>query len=86
MDAVKERVARLSSERLRKTKRGQIALTERQMRIIEFINQYGRIKNRDVREMFKISDRAALNEIKKLVDLKVLGSEGKGRNLSYVIL
>ncbi len=86
IDAVKERVARLSSERLRKTKRGQIALTERQMRIIEFINQHGRIKNRDVREMFKISDRAALNEIKKLVNLKVLGSEGKGRNLSYIIL
>ncbi|MDO8885970.1 Fic family protein [Candidatus Oleimmundimicrobium sp.] len=83
--AVRERVARLSAERLKRTEKGQIALTERQMRIIEFINQNGKITNRDVREMFKISDRAALKEIRKLVDLKVIKSEGKGRSLSYVL-
>ena len=83
--AVKERVIRLSSERLRKTKRGQIALTERQMKIIEFINQNGRIRNKDAREMFKISDRAALKEIRKLMDLEVIKTEGKGRSLSYVL-
>lgn len=85
IDAVKEKVIRLSSERLRKTKRGQIALTEKQIRIIEFINQNGRIRNRDIREMFKISDRAALKEIRKLLDLKVVKAEGKGRSLSYVL-
>jgi len=85
INTVKERVVRLSSERLRKTKRGQVALTERQMKIIEFINQNGRIRNRDVREMFKISDRAALKEIRKLLDLKVVRTEGKGRSLSYVL-
>ena len=85
INAVKERVIRLSSERLRMTKRGQIALTERQMRIVEFINQNGRITNRDVREMFKVSDRSALKEIRKLVDLKVINSEGKGRSLYYVL-
>jgi len=35
--AVKESVVRLSSERLRKAKKGQIALTERQMKIVEKI-------------------------------------------------
>lgn len=85
IEAVKERVIRLSSERLRKTERGQIALTERQMRIMEFINQNGTITNRNVREMFRISDRAALKEIRKLVDLKVIKSEGKGRSLYYVL-
>jgi Fic family protein len=83
--AVKERVIRLSSERLRRTKRGQIALTEKQMRIVEYINQNGRIMNRNLREMFKISDRAALKEISKLLELKVVKPEGKGRSLSYVL-
>lgn len=83
--AVKERVMRLSSERLRRTRQGQIALTERQMRIVEFINQNGRITNRDVREMFKISENAALKEIRKLVNSKVIKPEGKGRGLSYVV-
>lgn len=86
IQAVKERVIRLSSERLRKTKRGQIALTERQMRIVEFINQNGKITNHDVREMFKLSNRGALDEINKLIELKVLKSTGKGRGLHYVLL
>ena len=60
-EAVKERVVRLSSKRLRKAKRRQVALTERQMRIIEFINQNGKITNRDIREMFKLSNRVALD-------------------------
>ncbi|MHB1346237.1 MAG: Fic family protein [Candidatus Humimicrobiaceae bacterium] len=86
IDAVKEKVIRLSSERLRTSKRGQVALTERQMKIIEFINQYGRIANKNVRDMFKISDRSALKELRKLLDLKVIKTEGNGRSLSYIIL
>jgi len=86
IEAVKERTIKLSSERLRKAKRGQVALTERQMRIVEFINQNERITNRDAREMLKISDRATLKEIRKLVDLTVIKSEGKGRSLYYVLV
>lgn len=82
---VRKRVVRLSSERLRKAEKGQIALTERQMEIVEFINRNGRITNRDVRDMFKISDRAALKEIRKLLDLKIIKAEGKGRSLMYVM-
>lgn len=85
IQAVKERVTRLSSERLRRAKRGQIALTERQMRIVEFLNQNGRITNRDVRKMFNLSDEGALKEIKKLVKLEVIKSKGKGRSLYYVL-
>lgn len=80
-----ERVIRLSSERLRRTKKGQIALTERQMRIVEFINLYGKITNQDVRKMFKVSNRAALDEINKLLKLRVLQSKGRGRGLHYVL-
>lgn len=83
--AVKERIVRLSSERLRKTTKGQIALTERQMRIVEFINQNGRITNHDMRDMFKISDRAALKEITKFVDMQVVKAQGKGRSLCYML-
>jgi Fic family protein len=81
--AVKERVIRLSSERLRKTKKGQIALTERQMKIIEFINQNGRLTNRDVRDMFKVSAQAAHKELVKLIELEVIEPKGKGRGLFY---
>jgi Fic family protein len=81
--AVKERVVRLSSERLRRTRKGQIALTERQMKIVEFINNNGKITNRDVRSMFYISPQASHKEMMKLVKLEVIKPVGKGRSLSY---
>ncbi len=83
--AIEERVIRLSSERLRKTKKGQIPLNERQMKIVEFIIQNGKIANKDVRIMFKISDEGALKEIKKLLNSSVIESRGRGRSLHYVL-
>lgn len=83
IEAVKERVIRLSSERLRAKTRGQIALTERQMRIVEFINQNGEVSNKKVREMFRVSAQAAHKEIMKLVELGVVKPVGKGRSLVY---
>ena len=83
--AVKERIARLSSERLRKTSKGQIALTERQMKIVEKLVNQGEITNREVREMFKISNRAALDELSKLLKLKIIKATGKGRSTRYVL-
>jgi len=84
--AVKEKVVRLSSERLCRSKKGQIALTERQMKIITFMNDKGQITNKDMQAMFKISDRAVLKEIHKLVDLKVVKFKGKGRSLVYILV
>ena len=83
--AVKESVVRLSSERLRKAEKWQIALTERQMKIVERINNHGYITNKTIREMFKLSDEGALKEIKKLLSLGVIRSEGRGRNVKYLL-
>jgi Fic family protein len=83
IEAVKERVIRLSSERLRTKTKGQIALTEKQMKIIEFINQNEKISNKNVRELFKIAPQNAHKEIMKLVDLGIIKPEGKGRSLVY---
>ena len=85
IDAVRERVVRLSAERIRTRKRGQIALTERQMRIVEYINKHGKMKSANVAAMFKISRQAALKEIDKLVDLDVVRREGQARASYYVM-
>ena len=85
IDAVRERVARLSAERVRTRKKGQIALTERQMRIVEYINKHGKMDIADVAAMFKISRQAALKEIGKLVDLDVVRREGQARASYYVM-
>lgn len=70
---------------MKKTERGQIALTEKQMRIVEIINQNSKISIGDISKMFNITRQAALKEIDKLVNLKVVKLIGKGRSAHYVI-
>ena len=55
------------------------------MKIVEYLNQNGRITNRDLRSMFKVSDEVARKGINKLVYLGIVKSEGKGRGLYYVL-
>ncbi|MEW5937050.1 MAG: Fic family protein [Candidatus Thermoplasmatota archaeon] len=86
VNAVKEKILRLSSERLRRDKKGQIALTDRQMKMIALLNEKGRVTNRDVRSMLKLSNRGAMDEIKKLIQLGVIKAEGKGRSVHYVLV
>jgi Fic family protein len=85
IEKVKERVLSLSRDLKRKQLKGQIALTERQMKIVERINNHGYITNKTIREMFKLSDEGALKEIKKLLSLGVIRSEGRGRNIRYLL-
>lgn len=85
IDAVRERVARLSAERVRAKKKGQIALTERQMRIVEFINKNGKIAISDVAGLFKITRQAALKEMGKLLAMDVVKREGQARASYYVM-
>jgi len=84
--AVKERVIRLSSERLRKTKKGQIALTERQMRIVEMLVQNGKVSIGYVRDQFGVTRQMALKEMNKLTKLGVIKLKGKGRGAYYVLV
>jgi len=49
------------------------------------LNQNGKIINKDVREMFILSEEGALKEIKKLINSEIIKSEGKGRALHYIL-
>jgi len=57
--------------------------TANPQKIVERLIEKGAITNREVREMFDISNRAALDEITKLLKLKVIKRAGKGRSLRY---
>jgi Fic family protein len=83
IESVKERVIRLSSERLKRTRRGQISLTERQVKIVEFITREGKIMAGDAAKMFGVSRQAALKELRKLIVLEVIKLNGKGRWAHY---
>lgn len=84
--AVKDKVIGLSKNIKFLKERGQVALTGRQMKIVEKIIEKGRITNREMRQMFKISDEAVRKEIAKLTKLGVLKGKGKGRSVYYVLV
>ncbi|MFZ2411145.1 MAG: Fic family protein [Candidatus Methanoperedens sp.] len=82
---IKEKVVRLSLEKHKKESKGQVALTERQMNIIEILQKNGKITAGDAAKVFKITRQAALKELNKLVKLEVIKLEGKGRGANYVL-
>ncbi len=82
---VKERVIGLSKNIKVLKEKGQVALNKRQMVIVEKIIADGKITNRDIRELFGISDTAARTELKKLIKLEVIERKGDGRNIHYVL-
>lgn len=85
MSKVKERVLRLSLEKHKKELKGQIALTERQMKILEHIQRNGRITSGEIQKMFKISRQAAHKEMKKLIGIDIIEAKGSGKAIYYII-
>jgi Fic family protein len=81
---VKEKVLQLSLEGHKKAARGQVALTEKQTKIIEQIISNGRITSGEIQKMFKISRPAAYKEIKKLIELNLIETKGAGKAIYYV--
>jgi len=83
VNEVNEAVLKLDSK-VKGTK-AQIALTEKQMKIAEYVNVHGKVTNRDLRTLFKISAQAVHKELTRLVELKVIKPQGKGRSLYYIL-
>jgi Fic family protein len=84
VNEAKNAVLKVSSKR--KNGQAQIALTPKQMKIIEYININGKVTNRDLQGLFKISAQAVHKELVKLVELKVIKSVGEGRAGHYILV
>ena len=82
---VKEKVLQLSIEKHKKAARGQVALTEKQTKIIEHIISNGRITSGEIQKMLKISRQAAHKELIKLIELNLIEQKGAGKAIYYVI-
>jgi len=65
--------------------KGQIALSERQMKIVEYIINNNKITSGQIAKMFAITRQAALKEINKLVELEVVRLIGFRKDAHYVL-
>ena len=84
IEQVRRRVSGLSIDFQHRERFGQVALNERQMKIIEFIHANGRVSNKNIQKVLHVAPRTAVNIVNELVDLNVLNRVGKGRSQHYV--
>jgi Fic family protein len=85
---VKERIKSISTDlKLKKSLGGQqMALSERQIRAIEFIQENGFLQNKSFFELFPmISEDTVLRELKDLIGKGIVKKEGTTKGVKYVL-
>jgi len=83
---VKERVQKLSLDIRLKGKTGQIVLSERQMKLVEYIETYGSISNKQWRSLLKdFSDDTILRDLKDLQKKGLIKKKGSTKGAVYIL-
>ncbi len=82
---VKAEVARLSSKKIDKKVNSQVFLTPDQLKIIDFIDQLGRITVKDAIDILRCPKRSAQLQLQKLKKIKMIKQIGKGRASAYIL-
>lgn len=88
LSRVKDKVKSLSTDLHLKEKLGgeQVFLTERQIKIVEFIQKAGYLQNQAFRQLFPlISEDTILRDLKTLIDRKIIKKEGVTKASKYVL-
>ncbi len=85
---IKEKIKALSTDLKIKRSLGgqQLALTERQIKIVEFIQENGFLQNKSFFELFPmISEDTVLRELKDLIKKGIVRKEGSTKGVKYVL-
>ena len=86
LSRVKEKVQKLSLDSRLKGRTGQIALSERQVKLVEYIETYGSISNRQWRGLLReYSDDTILRDLKDLQKKGLIKKKGSTKGAVYVL-
>ncbi len=86
INRIKEKVKKLSVDLRLKGKQGQITLNDRQIRLVEFMDQYGSVNNKQWRELFPmVSDDTILRDLKDLIIKKLVRKTGSTKAAIYLL-
>lgn len=84
IDHVKDNILALSSHKIDGKIKSQIYLTPEQLKIIDFLDQMGRITASDVEDVLSVPKRTAQLHVQKLKKIKMIKQIGKGRATCYI--
>lgn len=83
---IREKVQRLSVDLKLKGKMGQVPLNERQLKLVEYIQKYGQVSNKEWREFIPmVSDDTILRELKYLMKKGLVKKRGRTKSAYYVL-
>lgn len=86
LERVKERVRKLSLDSKLKGRTGQIALSERQLKLVEYIEQYGSVSNKQWGSLLRdYSDDTILRDLKDLQKKGLIKKKGSTKGAVYVL-
>ena len=85
IDEVKSKVLPLSARNVAGKIKSQIYLSPEQLKIIDFLDQVGRITVADAEDILSCPRRSAQLQLQKLKKLKMIKATGKGKSTSYVV-
>lgn len=84
IDEVKNKILPLSTRNIDGKIKSQIYLTPEQLKIIDFIDQVGRISAKDVEDILTCPKRTAQLQLQKLKKIKIIKAIGKGKTTAYI--
>lgn len=84
IDEVKTRILPLAGRAAGGKIKSQIYLTPEQLKIIDFLDQMGRLAVKDVEEILSCPRRTAQLQLQKLKKIKMIKATGKGKSTAYI--
>lgn len=84
IDNVKTKITMLSLHKVDERIKSQIYLTKDQLKILDFLDQLGKINIKDVVDILSCPKRTAQYHLKKLKNLKMIKQVGKGPRSAYI--
>ncbi len=84
IDEVKNKILPLSARNVDGKIKSQIYLTPEQLKIIDFLDQVGRMSTKDAEDVLSCPKRTAQLHLQKLKKIKMIKAIGKGKTTAYV--
>jgi len=85
IDDVRDKVTELSLKKVGKEIQSQVYLDKNQIKILEFLDQTGRITLKDVLDILECPKRTAQLQLQKLKKLEMIVQVGKGPSSAYIL-
>jgi len=86
LSRVREKVQHLSIDLKLKSKMGQIPLNERQLKLVEYMQEYGQVSNREWRSLIPmVSDDTILRDLKYLMKKGIVKKRGSTKSAVYLL-